>query len=260
MNDMVYTELIKGMTWSYSRISCFNDCSYKWFLKYIHGLKEKPMFYSSYGSFMHKLLERFYKGELTKEQMKTEFLLNFQKEVKGDRPQVGTVEKYIIAAIKYLDSFEPFPYNMVDVEKRVDFKIGNKTFVGFIDFIGEKDGEYCIVDNKSRDLKPRSKRKNPTVKDKELDEMLIQLYLYAEALKQVYGKFPKWLCFNCFKSGVFIEEPFTMSGYNKAINWALENINYIENCSDFPPWIDYFPCRFLCGVQDECCYYEDGGR
>ena len=259
MSEMIYTELIKGMTWSYSRISCFNDCAYKWFTKYIQGVKENPMFYSSYGSFMHKLLERFYKGELTKSQMKTEFLLNFQKEVRGERPQASIVEKYITSAVKYLDSFEPFPYNMVSVEERVEFQIGNKTFVGFIDYLGEKDGEYYIVDNKSRNLKPRSNRKKPTLADKELDEMLIQLYLYAGAVKQKYGKFPKSLCFNCFRNGVFIEEPFVLSKYHAAEIWALENINYIENCSEFNPWIDFFPCKYLCGYNDSCCYWE-GGR
>ena len=132
--------------------------------------------------------------------------------------------------------------------------------MGFIDYLGEMDGEYYIVDNKSRDLKPRSKRKTPTVKDKELDEMLIQLYLYAGAVKQKYGKFPKSLCFNCFKTGVFIEEPFEYKKYLAAENWALESINYIENCSDFYPWIDFFPCRYICGVNNECCYYEGGKR
>ena len=29
MSDMVYRELIKDMTWSFSRIECFNDCPYR---------------------------------------------------------------------------------------------------------------------------------------------------------------------------------------------------------------------------------------
>lgn len=259
MNDMIYKPLISDMTWSYSRIECFNSCRYRWFLKYIKNQSEHPQFYSSYGSFMHKLLERFYKNELSKEEMKTEFLLNFKKEVKGERPKPSIVEKYISAALDYLDSFEPFPFNMVSVEERMDFDIDGIPFVGFIDYLGEKDGEYYIVDNKSRNLKPRSKRKKPTKKDEELDEMLRQLYIYAVAVKQKYGKYPKSLCINCFKTGVFIEEPFVLEKCEEAIEWVKNNVEYIENTSDFYPWIDYFACKYICGVSDSCCYAEEGG-
>lgn len=51
-------------------------------------------------------------------------------------------------------------YSMVDVEKRVDFDIDGIRFVGYIDYLGiDDDGEFHIIDNKSRDLKPRSGRK-----------------------------------------------------------------------------------------------------
>ena len=214
------------------------------------------MFYASYGSFMHKLIERYYMGTLSKEDMLTEFLLNFQTEVKGDRPNAKIVEKYINAGVEYLKSFNPFPYNMIEVEKRVDFELSGNKFVGFIDFLGELDGELYIVDNKSRDMKPRSKRKKPTQKDMELDEMLRQLYIYSEAIKQEYGRYPKGLCFNCFKSGVFIEEPFKEDACRNAIEWAVKSIEYIKDENWFNPSIDYFGCRYLCGVSDECCYIE----
>ena len=113
-----------------------------------------------------------------------------------------------------------------------------------------------IVDNKSRDLKPRSKRSKPTLKDKELDEMLKQLYIYSEAVKQEYGKYPISLCFNCFKSGVFIEEPFVENTHKEVLNWYEGQIDKIKKSEDFYPSIDFFMCKYLCGVQDECCYYK----
>ena len=216
------------------------------------------MFYASYGSFMHKLIEQYYKGNLTKDEMLTKFLFDFQDEVKGERPQEKTVQKYIQSGVEYLKGFQPFPYNMVAVEKQIEYEIEGSRFIGFIDYIGEKDNELYIVDNKSRDLKPRSKRKKPTVKDQELDSMLRQLYLYAAAVKQEYGEFPKALCFNCFKAGVFIEEPFNIDAYNEAIKWAKDSIRYIENEDRFPPSIDFFSCRYICGVQNECCFKEMG--
>lgn len=190
--------------------------------------------------------------------MLTKFLFDFHTEVQGERPKESTVSKYIQCGVEYLRGFSPFPYKMIDVEKKVEFEIGGRKFIGFIDYLGEKDGEYYIVDNKSRELKPRSKRAKPTVKDQELDEMLKQLYLYAAAVKQEYGKFPKALCFNCFKNGVFIEEPFSEKVFSETIEWFLKTIDDIADENDFLPYLDYFSCKNICGVKDECCYYELG--
>lgn len=259
MGDVSYRPLIEDMTWSFSRIECFNDCPYRWFLRYIKKYPETPQFYSSYGSFMHKLIEQYYKGEITKDEMQIKYLFDFHKEVQGTRPQEGTVKKYIDAGLEYLKAFEPFPFNMIAVEKKVEFEIDGIPFVGYIDYLGEKDGEYYIVDNKSRDLKPRSGRTNPTVKDKELDDMLRQLYLYAAAIKQEYGKFPKALCFNCFKAGTFIVEEFNEDAYNEAITWVKKCVEDIKDADDFYPNREFFGCYYICGVSDECCYWQKRG-
>lgn len=227
-----------------------------WFLKYIKHFKESDKFYATYGSFMHKLIEQFYKGAIPKDEMVTKFLTDFSKEVRGKRPKESTVVKYIKCGCDYLRNFQPFRFNMIDVEKRVDFDINGIPFVGYIDFLGEEDGELVIVDNKSRDLKPRSKRKNPTAKDRELDLMLKQLYIYSKAVEKEYGKFPKLLCFNCFRTGTFIEEPFNIDAYNSAIKWAEEQIEYIKTTEDFYPSYDFFSCNYICGTSSECCYYE----
>lgn len=227
-----------------------------WFLKYIKHCQESDKFYASYGSFMHKLIEGFYKGVCTKEEMLTKFLTDFSKEVKGVRPQESTTIKYIQRGSEYLRGFQPFRFNMIDIEKRVEFNIDGIPFVGFIDYLGEENGEYVIVDNKSRNLKPRSKRAKPTAKDKELDDMLKQLYIYSAAIKQEYGKFPKLLCFNCFRAGTFIEESFNEDTYIKTIEWAKKQIENIQNTDEFYPNREFFSCYYICGVSDECCYNQ----
>lgn len=254
MGEVSYLPLIEDMVWSYSRIESFNDCPYRFFLKYISKCKDADKFYASYGSFMHKLIENYYRGILSKDEMLTEFLTEFSKNVKGTRPQESTVQKYIRCGVEYLKGFQPFKYPMVEVEKRVEFEIEGLKFVGYIDYLGEENGEYYIIDNKSRDLKPRSNREKPTVKDKELDSMLKQLYIYSAAVKQEYGKFPKALCFNCFKSGVFIEEPFREEAYNEAISWVKRSVADIKSTDDFYPNREFFSCFYICGVSDDCVY------
>lgn len=227
------------------------------FLKYICNCREQPQFYATYGKFMHKLIELFLKGEITKDEAQKRFLYDFSTEVQGIRPSGKIVQSYIEKGLNYLSSVQKFPFNPLGIEKKVRFNVGEFRFVGVIDYLGEKDGELYIVDNKSRDLKPRTKRSSPTANDKTLDEMLKQLYLYAIAVKKEYGKYPKSLCFNCFKSGTFIEEPFLESKLEETIKWATGAINDIINTEDFYPYIEYFPCNFICGVNEECIYREE---
>ena len=143
---------------------------------------------------------------------------------------------------------------MISVEEKIDFKIGGLNFTGRIDYLGEEDGDLVIVDNKSRDLKQRSKREKPTLKDKELDSMLRQLYIYAEAVRQKYGRLPKLLCFNCFRTGVFIEEPFNEDAYHEALSWAQSKVEEISGADEFYPNREFFSCYYLCGLSNHCCY------
>ena len=206
---------------------------------------------------MHKLIELILKEKITKEEAQTMFLCDFSKEVQGMRPSGKIVQSYIEKGLNYLKSVQKFPYKPLGIEKQVKFEVGGFLFVGVIDYLGEKDGELYIIDNKSRDLKPRSKRATPTINDNTLDEMLKQLYLYAIAVKREFGKYPKSLCFNCFKSGVFIEEPFVESKLEDTVKWAVSTINDIIKTEDFSPYIEYFPCTYICGVNDDCMYREE---
>lgn len=261
MGEVSYLPLIEDMVWSYSRIETFNDCPYRFFLRYISGCKDVDKFYASYGTFMHKLIESYYRGNISKDEMLNEFLIGFSKNVKGKRPKSSIVKKYIQCGIEYIKSFQPFMYRMVDVEKRVLFEIDELKFIGYIDYLGiDDDGDYHIIDNKSRNLKPRSTRDRPTIKDQELDALLRQLYIYSAAVKEEYGKFPKTLCFNCFKNQMFIEEPFRMDAYDEAIQWAKRTVKEIKLTDDFYPSTDFFSCNYICGVSDECIYHQNEQR
>ena len=117
-----------------------------------------------------------------------------------------------------------------------------------------------VVDNKSRVLKPRSKRAKPTKTDEELDSYLIQLYLYSAAVEQEYGKLPKSLCFNCFRTPIFIEEPFKEEAYAASKLWLSDKVEAIKRETDFRPNMEFFKCKHLCEMQDFCEYCELAGK
>lgn len=257
MGDMIYRPLIEGMKWSYSRAHGFSQCKYAWFLKYIHKSEMQERFYTSYGKFMHKLIEWYHCGLFTASELLNIFINDFSSSVEGDRPTDGIVKKYVKAGIEYFKTLKPYPFKVIAVEDKIDFMIDGIPMTAIVDVIGEgEDGEFIIVDNKSRDLKPRSNRKSPTVNDKTLDEMLRQLYIYAAAVKHKYGKCPKLLCFNCFKSRTFIKEPFREEKYKETISWLKDQIEEIKNEEDFLPSPEYFFCKFLCDVSQDCIYKD----
>ena len=257
MGDISYKPLIEDMTWSFSRVQSFDSCPYKWFLRYIKGWKENDTFYASYGTFIHKLIQKYYEGELSQRQLPIYYLTHFKDEVVGTKPKETTVRKYIDCGSEYFRNFQPFPFNYIAVEKKLEFEIDGIPFIGFADYIGEKDGDIYIVDNKSRELNPRSNRAKPTQKDLELDEMLMQLYLYSAAIKDEFGKFPKAMCFNCFRNGQLIVEPFREEKFEEAKQWAVDTIHRIENEEDFNANEDVFKCAWLCGYADRCEFHQD---
>lgn len=256
MGDICYAPLIDDMTWSYSRVKSFETCPYKWYLRYIVGLRGKRMFFADYGTFMHKLLELFHKGEATPQQLVERYLCDFKKEVSGFAPNGRVLANYFQGGLQYLRALRPVQAKVLGIEKEVRFSVGAHPFVGYIDLLCEQDGSLIVIDNKSRNLKPRSKRANPTKTDAELDEYLRQLYIYSIAVESEYGRLPAKLCFNCFREQVFIQEPFSEKAFAASQEWLLSNIAKIRTESEFKPSVEFFKCTYLCEMQDHCEYFD----
>ena len=252
---MKYSNIISDFTWSYSRINQFEMCPYAFLLNYVKRTPKKPMFFSDYGSFIHKLIEQYLNGELKKEELAGEYLARFKREVRGVAPNGDIFKTYFEQGLTYLSNIN-FPYpEPLCVEHKVEFKIGDKPFTGIIDCVAKDKDGIILVDNKSRALKARSKRKKPTKSDVELDEYLRQLYLYSIPIKNTYHRYPARLEFNCYRTGQLISEPFREEEFERAKQWAADRSEAITNNEDWSPKLDFWKCRYLCDYADECEYF-----
>lgn len=251
-----YQPDIDRMTWSYSRIKAFVDCPYRWYLRYIRGLPGKDLFFASYGTFLHRLLAQYYKGEASPDQLCKIYLQTFRQAVSGHAPSPAVFSAYFSGGLQYLRCLQPLPYRVLAVEQRLDFQINGIPCVGYVDVLGERDGQFCIIDHKSKQLKPRSRRAKPTKADKVLDSYFQQLYLYAAGVQQAYGRLPQTLCLNCFRVPALIEEPFCQRDYESSLGMLTDIIHTIQSEPDFPPDGAYFKCTYLCDMQDHCDYYR----
>lgn len=252
---MNYRHIISDMEWSYSRLTSFEDCKYRWLLQYVmHKKRGDPQFFATYGTFMHEIMEKYLGGELSKDELVPYFLEHYDEEVSGNAPSQKIADGFFEKALAYLRTID-FPYkNIAATEKKVNFKVGPYNFVGYIDVLAETDsgkGTH-IIDHKSHGLLPRSKRKVPTVSDRELDSYLRQQYLYSKAIKEELGEFPQTINFNCYRHGRMITEPFDYTAYEETLRWAEETIEKIMREEDWNPSPDAFKCNYICDMKDHC--------
>jgi hypothetical protein len=246
------------MTWSYSRITAYEDCKYKFFLSYLQGLKGEDMFFANYGIFVHDILGKYLSGDMKKSELGIHYLLNFKDSVIGRAPSSSIFNNYFEQGLNYLDNID-FPYDksqIVVVEKKENFSLDDKRFVGILDCVVNDNDELVIVDHKSRSLKQRSKRGKITQTDIELDNYLRQLYIYSIPVHNTFGKYPSRLEFNCFRNNEIISEPFKTDTFNDVKKWALDLIDEIENNEKWNPNLEFWKCSHLCELHNECEYFQ----
>lgn len=235
-------------------------CPHAWKLKYKSDmpwpLEEDRMFFSGFGSLMHKLLEQYYSGKASAAQLKLLYITSFQKEVPNTAPSQKMYINYFKDGLRILDTLSVPDFQFFAVEQRFDFLVFDKPFVGIVDLIAERNGKLVIIDHKSRALKERSTRKKPTKTDEELDVYLRQLYLYSIPILDTFGRYPDELCFHCFRKGLWINEPFKEEKLQEAKTWAFKSIQKIEAEKSFPTIPEFFKCHYLCGMHGYCDLYN----
>ena len=257
-----YGPVIEDMTWSYSRIKSFEDCPYKWFLKYIRypTSPKRDMFFSDYGKFIHALLADFFSGEKEKDELMVEYLVRFCDEVHGRAPSQKIFQSYFQSGLDYIRGLSRPDWKILGVEDRVEFEVDGIPIVGFIDLEAElSSGELILMDHKSRNLAPRSKKGRQTKSDDELDKYLRQLYIYSIPFKMRNGAYPSHLCLNCFRENLMIKEDFHEDKLEEAKDWVRKSVKTITEEEDFRPDVEFFKCRYLCEMRDYCEYYELAG-
>lgn len=256
---MKYEMIIDDMTWSYSRIGAFDQCPYKFLLKYIHKEQESNRFFSEFGSFMHELIASYLNGDASPDELRAICLKEFRRNVLSKAPSDKVFQTYLKDGLAYFEHMsEDFDgLSIVDVEKKFSFDFGGHKMVAIVDAIGRtKDGDLFIMDHKSHKLKPRGKKRRKS--DDELDEYLRQLYLYSIPVESKYSERPKFLIFNCFRNekNRQIVERFDDDVFEEVKKWAESSIARIRGEDEWEPDAEFWKCRHICGM--DTCEFKDG--
>lgn len=239
------------MQYSYSKLTSFYDCPYAFYRYYQLGEAGENNLFASYGILVHSVLERYAKGELQIKELVDEFTSSFELEINEPIMMFGKdlTQSYLEKGIAFFSNFNGFwGLKPIESEYKFETKLGQNMFIGIIDLIAENsEGELVIIDHKS----------SSKFSKKELKAKSRQLYLYAKAIYDKYGKFPVQLWFNHFKNNYLEKIDFNLQDYDEAIQWALDTMEKIEACLEFDPNnSDKFYCNYLCDYRNNCEYKE----
>lgn len=227
--------------YSHSRISCFEQCKYKYKLQYIDKVKvDVPTTVEAFmGDLVHQALEKLYKDLGYQKKDSKDEILSFYDDL-WDKEWTDDIlivkegltsqnykkmgEKYIS---DYYDTYYPFDDMTIlglETQDRMTLPDGNQWHVR-IDKFGFKDGVYYVCDYKT----------NSRMKDQEEADSDRQLALYSVWVKNKFKDASKvvlkWhmLAFN--KEAV---SERTDEQLDRLQQDVIERIKEIESCLDYP--------------------------
>ena len=164
---------------SHSSISTYDSCPFKWKLKYVDRMKEKPKHYFSFGLAIHAALESMYGGEACPDEcaVQAAFIAAWSKagykdlkaEMKAQREGKEMLDKFYTA-------FAPTWAKPLAVETEFNIRIDHVHVRGYIDRVDIlPDGTLHVLDYKTgRPLEPGRQSDDP------------QLTMYQIAAEQMF--------------------------------------------------------------------------
>lgn len=257
-----YDFIIDGMRWSFSRLNSFHSCPYAWKKQYIDCENGEQNAMAEYGTLMHQLLEGYAKGEIDRFELPMIFADKFDEYIPHEFPPnqyVDLRESYYEKGLAYLNdvNLELERYNILGVEKEVNFEIDGSDVVGYIDLLLQDNdtGEITVFDHKSATLKFKRDGKISKTDAEHYDQFKKQLYLYSKPVLAEYGKVD-YLAWNLFKQQTIHKIPFNRNEYEESLQWAADTIKEIKEEMLWLPKPDYFFCHNICNYRDSCEYKD----
>ena len=255
-------EKLDKMVWSFSRVNSFKQCSYQWYLHYIEEHEGMPNAFAQFGTICHQTIEKYLKGELDMFTVSQYYQDNYPEIVTCDFPAnkyVDLGEKAYNAGLDYFNNinFDFDRYEILGVEKELNFKVGKYPFKGYADavFRDRETNEIILCDQKTASFKYLKNGEISSTNGDHFLAFLRQEYLYCIPLIEEYVKVD-YLSWNMIRDKRIIKEPFNEAEFIEAKEWAKFIIEKIENeVLWLPNKEKSYYCNTLCDIRG-CCLYR----
>ena len=242
-------------TYSFSKLSAFDQCPRMWELTYITKAPKLKGAFSEYGTLMHSVLERYERGEIPLSALADTFDWEwddvFADIVWPPNKFVDLSDSYHQQGMAFLEGFEGIPQDtkILGVEQHFEIPISDFILQGFIDLAYEQEGKLVILDWKTA--------KAYTKKD--LEHKQRQPYLYAMWAKNEFGRWPDEIHFYHIRDVKRVVIPFDEKTQRESVDWAVKQVDTIRKAWDFPCKPSEFFCRNICSVRGSCKYGSSDG-
>jgi hypothetical protein len=248
---MVYKNFfLKDIKWSFSKLNLYDTCKYAFYLQYIQEQKGINNAFANFGTCCHTVLENYENNKVKVSELVDEYKRLYPTIV--DRPFPWNKYKdlnasYYEQGLQYFNDFEGFDdWEIIGIEKKVEFQIGEYKFGGYIDLVvRDKNKNIIIIDHKTKSKLTKAEK----------NKYLKQLYLYSIPLIEEYGCDPTYLKFNMIRFQDWITEEFSLEKLEETKQWANQTIEDILNEDEWLPKSDLYFCQNICSFRDGICQY-----
>ena len=234
--------------YSFSKLSSWWTCPYGYKLKYIDHKAGIGNAFSSFGTLVHSIMERYAKGELELWDLASVYEWEFETAVPEKFPwnkYTNLRTSYYEQGLAFLKDFQGYEnQKLLGIEDKFELQIDDWIFVGIIDLVFEDENGRLII----RDYKSKASFKD----DKEKSKYARQLYLYSLYVKEKYGRYPDELQFLMFRKQNTVTIPFNEDELNEALEWAKNTVKIIREAFDYPATCDAFYGDNLCNHREYC--------
>lgn len=255
--------LLDSMTYSFSSLNSFENCKSGWYKTYILRMKTCGNFFSEYGKVVHNMLEKYAKDELSIFELNEYYDTEFAKisYVAPKNKYVDIRESYYNLGLDYINNIDLIldEYEVLGVEKKVNFVFAGRKFVGYIDLLlrEKATGEIIVLDHKSRKIELLKNGELNAASKRALVEYKRQLYLYSIPVYEEYGEYPAKLRWNHFNKRLWNTVDFVLEEYEETKAWIEETISAIKEEENwYPNNENVFFCNELCGQRNNNCEYK----
>lgn len=237
--------------YSFSKLSSWWQCKYGFYQRYIEHKPGIGNAFSSYGSYVHSIMEKYANGEIDIWNLVDTYEWGFEVAVPEKFPwnkYVSLKDSYYSQGEDFLKNFQGYDnYEILGVEQEFTIPVDDWELIGFIDLLFKDENGRLVV----RDYKSKASFKN----EEEKKKYTRQLYLYSTYVKEKYGRFPDELQFLMFRKNTLIKIDFNEGDYNEAIEWAKNTVAEIRGAFDYPPAAleckDFY-AENLCNHREYC--------
>lgn len=232
------------MTISYSSISMYKECPYKYYQVYILGnrLDNRAL---RVGNITHSVIELILNDVIQEEHIR-EYVYSLDK-LKNDDEREDVINILDVSLSRVKRSVENTEH---DIEMKLNHQIDDDIrLTGKIDLLIKKDNEYTICDFKTSNPKPNGQPYKPD---------WLQLFIYAYLLrkndidKDFYGMFYFLKTNKHLKRKIEEKDIQYIETFIKNFLTVLKSVCDEKNIDDFPPkknkWCYFCDFKNKCGI------------